>query len=352
MRRHIRELLKQGVKFIRGRVSSVEKDKSGKLRVTYENTLEGRVEKELFDLVVLSIGIDPDPDNKKLANMLGLQLDEYGFFTEYHPKLKPSDTFRGGIYLAGACSGPKDITESTLQAGLAASRAAQFLYSGEVEVEVIAPEVDKDKCLKCGLCVHACDYKALKLTPEGILVNETACTGCGLCIAACPAGALKTPKKPTDEQIYSMLKAVLEERKDYPLIVGFLCKWCGYAAADNAGISRIPYPTNIRIIRVECSGRVSPKHLIWALKMGADGVLVIGCREQDCHYRTGRIKANRRVKSLKELLEKYGVNPSRVEIAGVSASEGDKLAKIITDFVNRISGIGPIGSELIEVTAH
>ncbi|MEM2511010.1 MAG: hydrogenase iron-sulfur subunit [Candidatus Methanomethylicia archaeon] len=347
-----RRALEAGVKFVRGRISSVERDKSGKLKLTYEDTLEGKVERELFDLVVLSIGMDPDPDNRRLANMLGLQLDEYGFFTEYHPKLKPSDTFRSGIYLAGACSGPKDITESTLQAGLAASKAAQFLHSGEVEVEVIAPEVDKDKCLKCGLCVQACDYKALKLISKEVLVNETACTGCGVCIAACPVGAIKSPKKPTDEQIYLMLKAVFKEKKDYPLIIGFLCRWCGYAAADNAGINKIPYPTNIRVVRVECSGRVSPKHVVWALKMGADGVLIIGCREQDCHYRTGRVKANRRIKSLKELLEKYEVNPGRVEITGVSASEGGKLAKIITDFVDRISKVGPIGSELVKVTTH
>lgn len=344
--------LEAGVKFVRGRVSSIGRDKSGRVKLTYEDTLEGIVEEDLFDLVVLSVGIDPSPDSKKLANTLGLLLDDYGFFTEYHPKLKPSDTFRSGIYLAGACSGPKDISESALQAGLAASRAAQFLYSGEVEVEVIAPEVDRNKCLRCGVCVQACDYKALKLTPQGVLVNELACVGCGTCIAACPTGAIASPKKPTDEQVYSMLKAALTERKDYPLIVGFLCKWCGYAAADNAGINKIAYPTNIRIVRVECSGRVNPKHIIWAFKMGADGVLIVGCREQDCHYRTGRIKANKRIKSLKELLERNGVNPRRVEIAGVSASEGDKLAKIITDFVNKVAEIGPIGSEFIKVTAH
>lgn len=127
-----------------------------------------------------------------------------------------------------------------------------------------------------------------------------------------------------------------------PKIIGFLCNWCAYAGADLAGVSRIQYPSNIRIIRVMCSGRIDPAFILEALKDGADGVLVAGCHlPSDCHYISGNFKALRRVKLLRKVLQQFGIEPERVRIEWISASEGDKFASVVKDMVEEIKKLGP-----------
>ncbi|MBE0511941.1 hydrogenase iron-sulfur subunit [Candidatus Bathyarchaeota archaeon] len=127
-----------------------------------------------------------------------------------------------------------------------------------------------------------------------------------------------------------------------PKIVGFLCNWCAYAGADLAGVSRIQYPPNVRIVRVMCSGRVDPVFILEAFRSGADGVLVAGCHlPSDCHYISGNFKAHRRLVMLKKLLPQFGIEPERLRIEWVSASEGDKFARVIKDMTEEIKKLGP-----------
>ncbi len=126
-----------------------------------------------------------------------------------------------------------------------------------------------------------------------------------------------------------------------PNIVGFLCNWCSYAGADLAGTSRLRYPPNMKAIRVMCSGRVDPAFILDALKKGADGVLVAGCHPGDCHYQSGNFKTNRRLKLLKKLLFELGIEPERVRFEYISASEGNKFASVVTEFVEELKKIGP-----------
>jgi len=126
-----------------------------------------------------------------------------------------------------------------------------------------------------------------------------------------------------------------------PNIIGFLCNWCSYAGADLAGTSRIKYPANIKSIRVMCSGRVDPVFILEALKKGADGVLIAGCHPGDCHYQSGNYKTNRRIKLLKKLLNDLGIEKQRVRFEYISASEGQKFAEVVKDFVNELKELGP-----------
>ena len=126
-----------------------------------------------------------------------------------------------------------------------------------------------------------------------------------------------------------------------PRIVAFLCNWCSYAGADLAGISRIQYPPNIRIIRVPCSGRVDSLFILRSLQNGADGVLVSGCHPGDCHYISGNLYARRRFALLKSLLEYVGVESDRVSFSWVSAAEGEKFSKVVTEVVQRVKNLGP-----------
>jgi F420-non-reducing hydrogenase iron-sulfur subunit len=118
-----------------------------------------------------------------------------------------------------------------------------------------------------------------------------------------------------------------------PTIVAFLCNWCSYAGADLAGVSRLQYPANVRVIRVPCSGRVNPLYIIKALQEGADGVLVAGCHPGDCHYISGNLVARRKFAMLKGFLNYLGIEPERVQFSWVSASEGGRFAALIEKVV-------------------
>jgi F420-non-reducing hydrogenase iron-sulfur subunit len=127
-----------------------------------------------------------------------------------------------------------------------------------------------------------------------------------------------------------------------PKIVGFLCRWCSYTGADLAGTSRKEYPSNMAGIRVMCSGRVDPTFVVKALADGADGVLIAGCHPGDCHYSVGNYRAMRRYPMLLKLLEQFGIEPERVWLEWVSASEGDKFAEVVTKMTEKVKELGPL----------
>ena len=126
-----------------------------------------------------------------------------------------------------------------------------------------------------------------------------------------------------------------------PKIIGFLCNWCSYTGADLAGVSRIQYPSNIRIIKVMCSGRVNPQFVLKAFMEGADGVLVSGCHPGDCHYIEGNYHARRKLTMLTDILGFTGIDPKRFQMSWVSASEGKKFAEVVTAFTEQVKELGP-----------
>ena len=128
-----------------------------------------------------------------------------------------------------------------------------------------------------------------------------------------------------------------------PRIVAFFCNWCTYTAADLAGVSRLKYAANVRVIRLMCSGRVDPQFILDALARGADGVLIGGCHPGDCHYVSGNYKAQKRILLLKNLLAQLGVEPERLELEWISASEGQLFADAVTAFTDRVKQLGPLG---------
>lgn len=126
-----------------------------------------------------------------------------------------------------------------------------------------------------------------------------------------------------------------------PKILAFLCNWCSYAGADLAGIGRIQYPPNIRIVRVPCSGRVNPFFLIKSLQCGIDGILVSGCHPGECHYVSGNLVARRRFAVLKALMEYIGIEPGRLNFSWVSAAEGEKFSRVVAEVVKEVKALGP-----------
>ena len=127
----------------------------------------------------------------------------------------------------------------------------------------------------------------------------------------------------------------------HPTIVAFLCNWCSYAGADLAGTSRVEVPPNVRVVRVMCTGRVDPIFVLRALTSGADGVLIAGCHPGDCHYQTGNYRARRRMTMMRELLSSVGMEPERLWLRWVGASEGDLFATTVKEMVDEIRQLGP-----------
>ena len=127
-----------------------------------------------------------------------------------------------------------------------------------------------------------------------------------------------------------------------PKIIAFLCNWCSYVGADLAGTRRIEYPASMRIVRVPCSGRIDPVFVIRSFQRGADGVLVSGCHPGECHYNEGNYYARRRMAMFRKLLAFVGIDPRRLQMSWVSANEGQKWAKVVTEVTQEIQALGPL----------
>lgn len=139
----------------------------------------------------------------------------------------------------------------------------------------------------------------------------------------------------------SQKKKIKSEPDFDPKIVAFCCNWCSYPAADGAGVNRIQYPPNVRIIRVMCGGRVNPSFVLKAFEMGADGVLVATCHFEDCHYMFGARRAADNYKKVEKMLHLVGIEKDRVRLEWVSAAESPKFASVVTDMINHVKRLGP-----------
>jgi len=334
-----------GVNFIRGRASHILEDPETKnLFIRAEDMALGDPIELEAELVVLCTAAIPKEGSADVARVLNITRGADGFFMESHPKLKPIDTSVDGIFLAGACQGPKDIPYSVSQGSGAAARAATILSQSTWKIEPIIAVVDPDKCrntrAKCGICAQRCPYGAIQASEgQPAHVTTAMCHGCGTCVAECPADAI-TQMHFTDAQIIAQIRAALEEAPEEK-ILAFLCNWCSYAGADLAGTSRFEYPPTIRAIRVMCSGRVDRDFVMEAFREGAGMVLVAACHlPYDCHYISGNAKMKVRMEALAKMLEKLGLSSERFRIEYVSAAEGVKFAELIREMTEQMETLG------------
>lgn len=209
-----------GAHYIRGRVSKISQN-GDKLRVRGEDTLLGRPIEIDADMVVLATAMVANPDAAKIAQLVGFSYDKDNFYTESHPKLAPVETHTAGIFLAGACQGPKDIPDSVAQAGAAAAKVCALLSKDMLETEPITSEVDTKTCAGCGHCVAVCPYHAIslveiedrilgqKITRTVANVNTSLCQGCGACTVTCRSSSINL-RHFTNEQILAEVDALCQ----------------------------------------------------------------------------------------------------------------------------------------------
>jgi heterodisulfide reductase subunit A len=204
----------EGMHLVRGKVADVYPDPddgdSGRLILQAEDTLLGRVLKFPVDMVVLSVGLEPNTDAQDVRRMLNMSCGDEGFFLERHPKLAPVSTFTDGIFLAGCCQGPKDIPDTVAQAGAAAAEAYSLICRGHIELEPNTAYIREDDCSGCKSCIPLCPYTAIGYVEDKkkAVINEALCKGCGTCVASCPSGSI-VQNMFEDEEIFSEIEGVL-----------------------------------------------------------------------------------------------------------------------------------------------
>lgn len=318
-------------------------EEGDRLAIEAYDIYSGETLKLNADLVVLTTALRGSETTENLKGLLKVSTNEDGFFQEAHVKLRPLDFPNEGVYLGGCARSPKNLRETIEEALGAAMRAAIPMNRGYVETEGIVASIDSEECVGCELCAEVCAFGAVDVSETEPNVIEALCKGCGACSSTCPEEAIDVVHF-TGEQITSQVDMALSEKPEQK-IIAFCCHWCALGAADLAGVSRFEYPANVRIVRVMCSGRVDPSFVLKAFERGALGVLVAGCEFPTCHYINGNHYALRNMQMTKRLLEKAGIDPERLRLEWISASQGDRFARTIKEFTKVMDEKGPIAEE-------
>lgn len=208
-------LLDEGTHFIRGRAASISDvaltaEEEGKLIVTAEDTLIGEQRRVPVDMAILSTGLEARHDSQEVARTFSISIDKNGFFRERHPKLDPVATMTGGVFIAGAAQGPRDIPSSVAQGSAAAARVLSIIDKGEVEIEAATAEVNDLTCVGCRMCVISCPYEAIDYLEDRqkAKVNRALCKGCGTCVAACPSKSI-TLHHFTDQELMAQMTGAM-----------------------------------------------------------------------------------------------------------------------------------------------
>ncbi len=202
----------EGVHFIRGKVADVYPDgtDSHRLLMRVEDTLLGMVRQIPVDMLILSVGLEPQPDATAVRRLFNMSCSSEGFFLERHPKLAPVNTSGDGVFLAGCCQSPKDIPDTVAQAGAAAAEALALVQAGVIELEPNTAYVLDESCSGCKTCAPLCPYHAIRIDEQShhAVVTESLCKGCGTCVASCPSGALAQHLF-EDDQVLAELEGLL-----------------------------------------------------------------------------------------------------------------------------------------------
>jgi heterodisulfide reductase subunit A len=326
-----------GVKFLRfpdDRYPEIV-NQNGRLMVKIYDFLVGREFEIPADLLVLTTAFKGNDTVEQIKGHLKVSSNPDGFFQESHVKLGPLEFATDGISLAGCAKAPMTFKESSEEGIGAAMKASIPMKKGFIEAEGIVADIDLTDCTQCGLCSKRCPYSAITVdevkNPE---VVKALCKGCGLCAADCPAECIGIVHY-SDDQVFAQVDAALEEEPEKK-IIAFVCHWCALGGVDMAGVSRLQYPSNARLIRVMCSARVSMKMMQRPFELGAAGVLVAGCEFPTCHYITGNYAAEKRVNRTKGKIAKAGFDSEKLWNVWCSAADGPKFAKTMIDMTKEL----------------
>lgn len=338
------EARKLGVRFYR--YSKDHPPVIGEKNIEIDDLLTHMSVKIPFDHVVQTTPLLPHDNARALAAMLKIPQDENGFMIDRRVRLRPEYHTDDGIYVVGGAHQPCDVEEELFQSHVSSARILRF-FSRDIEV-VGTPvvEIDARTCTGCGICAQICPWTAVRMEKrDGLLslavVDEMRCVGCGNCVVDCPVKAISLPVW-GDPVILAQIYAALHPSaasantdgtaRTAPRLIAFACEWSAYAAADMAGVYRMPYSPDVRVIQLSCAARFDPYHVLWAFINGADGVFLGACLQGECHHGNGNQYAEKRVKVLKRQLSQHGIDSRRLRLEFFNADDGNAFAKSMNEF--------------------
>lgn len=309
-----------------------------------------------FGAIILATGA-PDEETEELAGMMRLPQDTAGFLADLRVRLRPERYLERGFFVCGSAHHTCDASMAQFQAFSAASRALRHIRRESVTLRGPLAQVDAERCNGCSDCARLCPFHAITMVerPEGVslsTIDPLLCTGCGNCVSVCPVEAA-TLSGWSDSQLDAQMRVALDYRDPKPgtvfpdsgglgaaalnsdrepRVLVFACEWSGYAATELAGAQKRTYPANVRVIRLDCSGRLQAGLIFNAFEMGAAGVLVLGCAQKLCHYERGNERAAAAFGQVEELSTLLGLHPNRLKLAWAPPDDGAALADLINEF--------------------
>ncbi|MDI6817330.1 MAG: FAD-dependent oxidoreductase [Actinomycetota bacterium] len=349
----------EGIFLTKGNVTSVGEGDGNSLIVEVEDTLLGEPVKVSVDLLVLATGMVPTTVDDPVLNLAYRQgpglpdLELYNGFADSNFICFPYESRRTGVFPTGAVKMPLSGAESIEDATGAALKAIQVIESVAVGKAVHPrsgdssyPEFFLQRCTQCKRCTEECPFGTLdedeKGTPQP---NPNRCRRCAICLGACPERIINF-KNYSIDILASAIKAidVPEEEANKPRVIAFVCENDAYPAFDMAGINRLQYNPNVRMIPVRCLGSVNTVWIADSLSAGIDGIMMIGCKYGDdyqCHFAKGSELANYRMEKVQETLNRLVLESDRVKILQLAIDDYDKLPSIIDEYMEQLDGFGP-----------
>jgi len=381
---------------MKGQVTAVTNHSGDKIQVDVKDTLLGEAIRVPVDLVVLATGFVPNSaDNDAIRNLRDAQASlkrnesetqrreaektieklrshqgteilnlayrqgpDLPILRDGFPSSNfvcfPFETLRTGIYAAGAVRAPMDAAGAVDDAAAAAMKAIQCVEMASQGQAVHPragdlsfPSFSLQRCTQCKRCTVECPFGSLDEDEKGTpKFNQNRCRRCGICMGACPERIVSFKNYSVD-MIASTIKAIEVPDPDddeEPIVLVFMCENDAYPALDIAGMNRLRYSANVRVIPLRCLGSMNIVWIADALSRGIDGVLLMGCKYGDdyqCHFAKGSEIANRRLENVKETLERLQLEPGRIEVAQISMDQYTQLPGMIDQFVNGIRELGP-----------
>lgn len=344
-----------GVIFVRSRPSEITLDSDGRaLLVRGEDTLMGRTLTASADLAVLAVGMTPSGIPgvvtdfvNGLSDGVGLDyLSKYGLINQYgffvgHKQCFPLESMAQGIYMAGSCQEPMDMSNAA-RSGLSAACKALRAAGGRVPVSPLAVRVDKAGCDKCKRCVEECPYGVLYLDRDGYPVpDQLYCRTCLCCVGACPRHCISAQAFSTPQLVKMITARVRELGPGEPRVIAFLCENDAYRAALEAGRLKLDYPAGVYVIPVRCVGSLNMVLIQDGLPEGIDGFMIAGCRSGECHYISGPDRTKERIENIKITLGEIMIEPERVKFLHLGVRDAAKFVSEAGKFVDQLKKMGP-----------